>query len=181
MFQLLIDPVEEIKRRKKQSFATIFLYLVAASLFETVGALFFYFKLQTIMPKFAVSSAEMVMTGVMGLLMGLIVSHLIVAFFFAVAMHVLDGKGGYYEALTALVLAFVAPAVSIFFGGAASFLPLGGFLALTLITLGYVVGAATLFRSTKELFHVDYAGVFAGLLITAIPLGIASYIALVLI
>lgn len=169
MFKLLYDPVSEIKSAKKQSYAKILLYLLAASLFETIGLLFFAWRYFS---KFF--TPNVLVYGIVGTLFFLIVIHLVVAFFFSLAMHVLDGKGGYYEGLTTLVLSMVAPAVAIFFAGAASFI--SPFVASVLLIYGYVIGTATLFRSGKELFELDYAGVLIGFLITVIPLGIACAI-----
>lgn len=178
MFQLLIDPVAEIRKRKKQSYSTVLLYLIAAALFETVGLLFFAMRLETFLPVF---TPDMLMLGIVGTLILLVVCHFVIALFFAIAMHVLDGKGGYYEALTSLVLAFVAPAVAVFFSGALSFIPLGEFAAVFLVTLGCVMGLATLLRSAKEFFQISYAGVLAGCLITFMPLLLAGYTVVLLV
>jgi len=170
MFELLYDPLKEIKKCKKQSYSRILMFLVAASLFETIGLLFLgwrYFN--------NLMTTSLVVNGVVFVLFALILLHLLVALFFSISMHILDGKGGYYEGLTTLVLAFIAPAVSIFFGGALTFIPFGVYPALLLIAYGYVVGFATLFRAAKELFELDYAGVFAGFLITAIPLSLVCF------
>ena len=161
MFALLYDPVKEIRLAKKQSYSRILLYLVAAALFETVGLLFFAWNFFP--DKF---SNDLLVMGVFGVLGGLILAHLVVAFFFSLALHVLDGKAGYYEGLSALVLSFVAPAVAVFFAGALSFIPFGTFLSILLLMYGYVLGGATLFRSAKEFFELDYAGVLVGFLIT---------------
>lgn len=161
MFALLYDPVREIKLAKKQNYARILLYLVAAALFETVGLLFFAWNFFP--DRF---SNDLLVMSIFGVLAGLILAHLVVAFFFSLALHVLDGKAGYYEGLSALVLAFVAPAVAIFFAGALSFVPFGIFLSILLLMYGCVLGASTLFRSAKEFFEIDYAGVLVGFLIT---------------
>lgn len=169
MFKLLYDPVSEIKSAKKQSYAKILLYLLAASLFETIGLLFFAWRYFT-----KYFTQDILVYGIIGTLFTLIAIHFVVAFFFSLAMHVLDGKGGYYEGLTTVVLSMVAPAVAVFFAGAASFL--SPFVAAVLLIYGYIIGTATLFRSGKELFELDYAGVLIGFLITVIPLGLASFI-----
>ncbi len=166
MFQLLYDPVSEIKKAKKQSYAKILMYLLTASLFATVGVLFVawrYFR--------DLLTTNTLVNGIIGLLFALIAAHLVVAFFFSVAMHVLDGKGGYYDGLATLVLAMVAPAITLFFAGAALFVPFGVFVASLLIAYGHVLGIVTLFRAGKELFDLDYAGVLVGFLATAVPLG----------
>jgi len=144
------------------------MYLLTASLFETIGILFIawrYFR--------DILTTNTLVNGIIGLLFSLIAAHLIVAFFFSVAMHVLDGKGGYYDGLATLVLAMVAPAISLFFAGAALFLPFGVIVASIIVAYGYVLGTATLFRAGKELFEIDYAGVLIGFLTTAIPLGLS--------
>ncbi len=171
MFDLLHDPLNEIRKCKKQSYARILMFLVTASLFETIGLLFFGWRFFS-----HLMSTSFVVNGVVFVLFSLVFLHLFAALFFSVAMHVLDGKGGYYEGLTTLVLAFVAPAVAIFFGGALAFVPMGIYVSLLLISYGYVLGCATLFRSAKELFQLDYAGVLAGFLITTIPLGITCFV-----
>ena len=168
MFQLLYDPVSEIKKAKKQCYAPIILYLVAAALFETAGLLFFGWRLFSTWLK-----PHVLAYGIAGTFFALILIHLVVALFFTVAMHVLDGKGGYYEGLTTLVLAMVAPAITTFFAGAASFVPYGSGASAVLLAYGYILGTATLFRSGKELFELDYAGVLIGFLITAVTLGLS--------
>jgi len=167
MFKLLYDPVSEIKHAKKQSFAKILMYLLAAALFETAGLLFIgwrYFS-KLLVP-------EVLAYAILFTLFSIILVHLIVAFFFALAMHVLDGKGGYYEGLATLVLAMVAPAIATFFAGAVVYIPFGFYISALLLAYGYIIGAATLFRSGKEFFELDYAGVLIGFLITALPLGL---------
>jgi hypothetical protein len=169
MFALLFDPVSEIKKAKKCSYAHILLYLVAASLFETAGLLFFGWRFFSTWLK-----PEMIAYGIGAAFLAIIIIHLVVAFFFTVAMHVLDGKGGYYEGLATLVLAMVAPAIATFFAGAATFVPYGSGAAAVMLSYGYILGTATLFRSGKEMFELDYAGVLIGFLITALTLGLAS-------
>ncbi len=168
MFALLFDPVNEIRIVKKQSYAHIILYLIAAALFETAGLLFFGWRFFSTWLKPSVLAY-----GIVGAFFALILIHLVVAFFFSVAMHVLDGKGGYYEGLATLVLAMVAPAITTFFAGAATFVPYGSGAAAVLLAYGYILGTATLFRAGKELFEIDYAGVLIGFLITALTLGFA--------
>jgi len=168
MFALLYDPVSEIRKSKRQSYARILMYLLTASLFETVGVLFIawrYFR--------EVLTANTLVNGIIGLLFALIIAHLVVAFFFSVAMHVLDGKGGYYDGLATLVLAMVAPAIMLFFAGAILFVPFGVVVSSLLVAYGYVLGIVTLFRAGKELFELDYTGVLVGFLATAIPLGLS--------
>ncbi len=168
MFALLYDPVSEIRKFKKQSYTHILLYLLAAALFETIGILFFAWKyLNNLL------TTSTVINGITGVLFALIAAHLVTAFFFALAMHVLDGKGGYYEALSTLVLGMVAPSVATFLSGAMIYLPLGTIISAALMAYGYIIGTATLFRAAKEYFELDYAGVLIGFLITAIPLGLA--------
>ncbi len=165
MFRLLYDPVSEIRHAKKQGYAKLLLYLVAVSLFATAGVLFLaarYFP--------SALTLNLLVSGIVGLLFGLIAAHIVVAFFFSFALHILDGKGGYYDGLTALVYAMVAPAIMLFFGGALTFIPFGPILFLFLLVYGVVLGTATLFRAAKEFFELDYAGVLSAVLITFVPL-----------
>ena len=168
MFQLLYDPVSEIKKAKKESYARILMYLIAASFFETTGLFFLiwrYFSDRL--------TTNLLVNGIIGTLFSLIELQLIVAFFFSMIMHVLDGKGGYYEGLASLVLSMVAPAMMTFFAGALVFLPYGAVFASLLFMYGYAVGASTLFRAGKEFFELDYAGVLAGVLILVFSLAAA--------
>jgi hypothetical protein len=168
MFQLLYDPVSEIRKARKQSYAKILMYLLTASLFETIGVLFIawrYFR--------DALTTNTLVNGIFGLLFALIAAHLIIAFFFSVVMHVLDGKGGYYDGLATVVLAMVAPAIMLFFAGAVLFIPFGVVIASLLLAYGCVLGIATLFRAGKELFELDYAGVLVGFLATSIPLALS--------
>ncbi len=166
MFALLYDPVGEIRRAKTQNFFRIISFLIAASLFEAVGIFFISWRyVSHLMPAQALVSTSLV------IFLALVVAHLVVALYFSIVMHVLDGKGGYYEGLATLVLAMVAPAVSLFFGGALTFI--SAWAAIPVVLYGYVLGAATLFRAGKELFELDYAGVLAGFLITFVTVGLA--------
>jgi len=164
MFALLYDPVSEIKKAKRQSFARVLMYLLTASLFATVGVFFFAWRYSS-----AKLSQTFIINGTLVVLFSLMVLSAIFAFFFSLAMHVLDGRGGYYEGLSAVVLSMVAPAMMIFFGGALSFMPYGFGFAGLLAAYGFVIGTATLFRASKELFELDYAGVLVGFLISLIP------------
>lgn len=175
MFKLLYDPVVVIKQAKKEGFPKILLTLFAASLFATAGLLFLGWRF---MPLFI--NPNLIVLAIIATLLGCIVLHLVAAFFFALAMHVLDGTGGYYEGLAALVLSMVAPAVSIFFAGAISFLPYGTYVGLLLLAYGYTIGSATFFRAGKELFNVDYVAVLIGFLVTAFILGSAISMAFIL-
>ena len=88
------------------------------------------------------------------------------AFFLSVSLHVLDGRGGYYEGLATLVAGSVAPAILLFFAGALAFIPFGVIVSAMLLLYGVILGASTCVRSAKELFELDYAGVLIGILIT---------------
>jgi len=175
LFKLLYDPVAVIKETKTEGFPKILLVLIAASLFATAGLLFLSWRF---MP-FAVHQ-NLIVLGIVAVLFGCIISHLVAAFFFSLVMHVLDGQGGYFEGLATLVLSMVAPAVSLFFAGAISFLPYGLIIGLLLLTYGYSIGTATLFRAAKEFFGLDYTGVLIGFLITALVLSSAVSVAFIL-
>lgn len=165
MFQLLYDPLGEIKKARHQQFGKILLYLVTASLFYTVGLLFFawrYFPERLTPP--------MIANGILLALFGIMTVVLLASFFFALAFHVLDGKGGYYEGLAMTVFALVPDAVFTFFAGALTFAPMGMYVGLTLLAYGWVLAFAIFFRAGKELFELDYAGVFAGFIATLVPL-----------
>jgi hypothetical protein len=139
------------------------MYLLTASLFATIGAFFFAWR-------YAGLSQSFLVNGTLVFLFSLMVAILVFAFFFSLAMHVLDGRGGYYEGLCAIVMSLVAPAMMVFFGGALSFMPYGLGFAGLLASYGFVIGTATLFRASKELFELDYAGVLVGFLISLIPI-----------
>ncbi len=164
MFALLYDPVSEIKKAKRQSFAKVLMYLLTASLFATIGVFFFAWRYSS-----TKLSQTFIINGTLVVLFSLMVLSAIFAFFFSLAMHVLDGRGGYYEGLSAIVLSMVAPAIMLFFGGALSFMPYGLVFSALLAAYGFVIGTATLFRAAKELFELDYAGVLVGFLISLIP------------
>lgn len=157
MFALLYDPLSEIKKCRSESFARILIYLLTASLFAACGLLFYGLRYAS-----EVVSMSVLVASVVGFLFAFFLGVLFFALFFAMCLHVLDGKGGYYEGLCCLVLSFVPLAVCFFFGGALSFIPYGILASLLLFVYGFVLGAATLFRAGKELFGLDYAGVSVG-------------------
>lgn len=165
MFALLFDPIGEIREAKKQSFAKILLYLLTAAMFWTIGVLFFAWRY------FADwVASDFLVLGILGSLFGTMLFAVVMAFFFAVSYHVLDGKAGYYEALALVVLSMVAPAVAWFFAGALSFVPYGIVVSALLIAYGHVLSGATGARAAKEYFGLDYAGVFLGAVIAKAPL-----------
>lgn len=164
MFALLFDPWSEIKAAKSPSYAKILLYLLTSALFWTVGILFFAWRYFS---EYLHGTA--VAVGIFGTLFAFMLGAAVLAFFFAVSYHVLDGKAGYYEALATVVLASVAPAVMWFFAGALSFVPYGIFASLLLLMYGHVLGAATGARAIKEYFKLSYAGVLVGALIAKLP------------
>lgn len=159
MFALLYDPLSEIKKVRKESYARLLMYLLTASLFASCGMLFFGLNYAG-----DVISAGVLVNSIIGFIFAFFVGALFLAFFFSIALHVLDGKGGYYEGLSCVVLSFVAPAVMFFFAGALSFVPYGVIGSILLLTYGGVLSMVTLFRAGKELFSLDYAGVFVGVL-----------------
>jgi len=164
MFRLLFDPLSEIKAASEESYAKLLLYVLASAMFLTVGVLFFAWRFFS-----SIFSTSALTVGVFGTLTAALLFPFVMAFFFAVVYHVLDGKGGYYEALAATVLAMVAPSVAWFFAGALSFLPYGLAGSLLLLSYGYVLSGATGARAFKEYFKLDYAGVFLGAIIAKMP------------
>lgn len=164
MLELLYDPLVEIQRVKRQSYSRIFLYLLASSLFASCGILFGWMKYS--------QSSDMLYYAPV-ILFGLVAVFLLFAFFLSVALHVLDGKGGYYEGLSMTVLGVIAPSVAMFFSGALLFIPYGLYLAAVVAAYGFVLGTATFFRAGKELFNLDYAGVFIGWFAAEFPFWIA--------
>lgn len=175
MFQLLYDPLSEIRKCKRQQFGKILLYLLTASMFYTVGLLFFAWRY---IP--AKLTPTILANGLLLVLFGIITAVLVASFFFALAFHVLDGKGGYYEGLSMVVLAIVPEGVFTFFAGALTFAPLGIYVALLLLTYGWVLAFAIFFRSGKELFELDYAGVIAGSIAALVPIAFAVLLAYLL-
>ena len=167
MFALLYDPLSEIRAVKRPSYSKVLLYLLTSVLFATVGVFFFLWRFLEPTTANAVSYVLFFLFGSLGAL-------LVTSFFLSVALHVLDGKGGFYEGLAMVVLSAVAPSVMVFFAGAAAFVPFGIVVSCLLLSFGCVLGAATFFRAGKELFELDYAGVFIGLLIASMPFVCAS-------
>ncbi len=164
MLELLYDPLIEIQRVKRQSYSRVFLYLLASSLFASCGILFGWMKYT--------NSADMLYYAPV-ILFAMLAVFIVFAFFLSVALHVLDGKGGYYEGLSMTVLGVIAPSIAMFFGGALLFIPYGWFFASVVAAYGFVLGTATFFRAGKELFNLEYAGVFIGWFIAELPWWIA--------
>ena len=159
MFALLYDPLSEIKKCRDESYARILMYLLTASLFAACGLLFYGLNYAS-----EIVSVSVLISSIVGFLFAFFFGVLFFALFLAMCLHVLDGKGGYYEGLCCLVLSFVPFAVCFFFGGALSFIPYGLLASLLLFVYGFVLGTATLFRAGKELFSLDYAGVSVGVI-----------------
>jgi hypothetical protein len=166
MLRLLYDPVVEIKSFKKESIFKSLIYLIASSLMFSAGLLLFSTKLKLIPEAFLIYA-------IVGSLFGIIGLFLVFAFFFSVAMHVLDGKGGFYEGLATTVLSVSPIATAAMLAGAISFIPYGIFLSILVMIYGVVLGSAVFFRAGKELFNLDYFAVFVGVLITKLPLLLA--------
>lgn len=157
MFELLYDPIKQIKYADKHpSFSRVLLMLVASSLFFTAGVLFFCFRFASLQ--------EFIVLILFGALFGFLAFMLICAFFLSLALHVLGGKGGYYEGLTSYTLGMVAISVMLFFAGALSFIPFIGLpIAGILLMYGFVIGFSITLRCTKELFGVGYVVAFVSL------------------
>ncbi|PIN74571.1 hypothetical protein COV18_06790 [Candidatus Woesearchaeota archaeon CG10_big_fil_rev_8_21_14_0_10_37_12] len=153
MFKLLSDPVKEIKSVKRAGYAKIILYLLAAALFKTLGLFFVGLNL---FPQYLVGSWLVPIV-----LFTFIIALPILAFFFAICMDILGGKGGYYEALATLTLSVVAPSIAMFFAGALLFIPYGSAVSALLLAAGYSIGVATFFRASKELFELNYTAILA--------------------
>lgn len=166
MFRLLYDPVVEIKSFKKESVFKALIYLIASSLMLSAGLLLFSTKLKLIPEEFLIYA-------VVGGLFGVIGLFLVFAFFFSVAMHVLDGNGGFYEGLATIVLSISPIATAAMFAGAISFIPYGIFLSILVLIYGIVLGSAVFFRAGKELYGVEYFAVFVGVFITKLPMILA--------
>lgn len=162
MFALLYDPLSEIRAAKKESYAKILMYLLSSVLFAAVGFFFFLWR-------FLEPSTDVAVKYVLCFLFGSLAAVLVYSFFVSVALHVLDGKGGFYEGLSMAVLSLVAPSVMMFFSGAVAFIPFGLPVSAFLLMYGCVLGVATFFRAGKELFELDYAGVFVGLFAAELP------------
>lgn len=174
MFALLYDPLREIRAIRKEGYGKLFLYLLAGSLFTSVGGLFLAWRfIENI-------TSEQLFFGLFAALFGTMLFVLLQSFFFAVSFHILDGKAGYYDAFAALVLSLVAPAIGLFAFGVSVFLPYGVIYGSLLLGYGCVIGCATLARSVKEYFDLDYAGVLVGALIVKLPLIIAAVAVFVL-
>lgn len=176
MFQLLYDPLSEIRKCKRQQFGKVLLYLLTASMFYTIGLLFFAWRYVP-----AKLTPTVIANGLLLVLFGLITAVLVASFFFALAFHVLDGKGGYYEGLSMVVLSIVPEGVFTFFAGALTFAPLGIYVALLLLAYGWVLAFAIFFRSGKELFELDYSGVIAGSIAALVPIVLAGLLAYLLV
>lgn len=166
MFALLYDPLSEIRSAKKESYAKVLMYLLTSVLFAAVGFFFFLWR-------FFEPTTDVAVKYVLCFLFGSLAAILAFSFFVSVALHVLDGKGGFYEGLAMVILSAVAPSVMVFFAGAVAFIPFGVIVSAFLLVYGCVLGAATFFRAGKELFELDYAGVFIGLLVAKMPFACA--------
>ena len=163
MLRLLYDPVAEIKSFKKEGIAKALLYLLASSLMLCAGLLLFSFKFKLI-------PDNLLIYAIVGGLFGIIALYLVFAFFFSVAMHVLDGNGGFYEGLAATVLALAAPSVAALLAGAIAFIPFGIYLSVLLMMYGIVLSTAVFLRAGKELYNADYFAVFAAALVVKLCL-----------
>lgn len=173
MLRLLYDPVVEIKSFKREGIAKSLLYLLASSLMFCVGILLFSTKFNVIPEKFLVYS-------IVGGLFGVLSFLLIFAFFFSVAMHVLDGSGGFYEGLATTVLSVSPVSLAVMLSGAIAFIPFGIYFSVLLLIYGAVLGSAVFFRAGKELYGVEYFAVFVGVLITKLPMFLAVLVFILL-
>lgn len=173
MLRLLYDPVVEIKSFKKEGVAKSLLYLLASSLMFSAGLLLFS-------TKFGFVPDSLLVYAIVGSLFGVISVFLLFSFFFSVAMHVLDGNGGFYEGLASTVLSISPVATAVLLAGAIAFIPYGVFLSALLLVYGMVLGGAVFFRAGKELYGVEYFAVFVGLVFTKLPIIIAGFLAFLL-
>jgi hypothetical protein len=113
-----------------------------------------------------------------GVFIGGILLSLFGAFLLSMAVMVLGGKGKYWEGLSVLSYATWPLAVgslvtaALLFGGIA-----GAFVGFLVLAVLGTSAVATLFRSVKELFSVDYITAFIALGVLSTGLTIAGIIA----
>ena len=165
MFELLYDPISEIKRAKKHGYLRLLLYLLTCSLFLMLGFLFLGWALYSNTFQ-AATFASIVLGG----LFAIIVAPFVLAFFFSIVLHVLGSKSVYYESLTAFVLSMIFPAVFLFFAGSISFFPKLKIISALLISYGSILGIATFFRAAKEYSDLPYVDISIAVLVVLVPL-----------
>jgi len=113
-----------------------------------------------------------------GVLIGGILLSLFGAYLLQLAVKTLGGKGGYWEGLSVLAYATWPLAVgslitaALLFGGIA-----GAFIGFPVLAVLGTSSVATLFRSMKELFGIDYITAFVALGVLSTGLTIAGIIA----
>ncbi len=158
---LLKRPDVVIKKVGKEKKKTLYSLIVLEWIL--LGIAVFIGMFQTVaLDKLAIATIALIIVGILGTLFA--------AVLIGLTYSILGGKGGYREALNAVALGMFAPSVASIITSIFSLAGVAGIFVgfLVSIFLG-VLGMATLVRSLKEYFRLDYLTIFIGLVLVLLP------------
>jgi len=146
-------PVKAIEKAKKsKNMNATLLVLVEA-------AVIFGIALAIVIAKLPLAGSTMVAALAAAFISGLLLVF-VAALFLGLILHtiagIVGGKGEYYNALTTVTYAMVAPVTGILVAAILSFIPVVGVVVGVIVlalTLGH--GLGMLYKSTKELYSID--------------------------
>jgi len=156
---LFKSPDEAIsKAKKKKGMGHAFATLALASIIIAISLAITIAQFGASLP-FAVTQAIAVtavstflLTFLGGIFLGLLLM---------LTVNTLGGKGNWGDGVTTVGYSLVAPSVGILVASLVSIIPLAGILVgFIVLAITFVLGAATFYRSTKELFGVDMLTAF---------------------
>lgn len=170
VLKLISEPVKVIASFKKINPGRIFGYLLLAVLIETVA-------LGIMTWRYTGGNLYFLMSLIGYFILGLVAT-LFIAYLLEISVNILGGNGQYYNALTALTLGMVAPAIAFLLFSLLTLIPtIGLFLGAIVMAIGAILGITTELRAIKEMFRVDMFTAFIGLIIAYAGLLLAVYLA----
>lgn len=177
VLSLFLNPVDAITNAKaNKSIGTTILLLIVISL--VMGILvgvamasgsrsYPYYSYGSYRPGVDIT---LVVGGIFAAFVVVFLGGLFIGLLAKIAVRTLGGTGGYFEGLTSVVYSFFIPSIAILIGGVLMMLPRGDAFATMVSTViaailmmwAVVLGAATFYRSLKELFNTDMITAYVG-------------------
>ncbi len=172
MFDLIYSPLKAIARAKRErSYRRTLLVLLAASVFSGVIPIVSKSLFMLSPWKFALALGA-----------GLLVTHVLLAIFLQLVLHILTQRGGFYEALTTSSYGFFILSASFLVNTLLAYLkPYIGAVPTSIITtavflFSFILAYAVTLRTAVELFQADLFTIIIALLIVYMAVAITVYI-----
>ena len=159
---LFKSPDEAIaKAKKKKGMKHAFVTLALGSIIVAIALAITIAQFGAAIP-FAVAEA-MAVTAVSTFLL-IFLGGIFIGLLLMITVNTLGGKGVWADGITTIGYSLVAPSVGILAASVLSIIPIAGALiGFIVLAITFALGAATFYRSTKELFSVDMITAFVAI------------------